>query len=199
MIFMNILTKGIVVGTALLALTGCGSTTPVSLTENQFRVTVTNVSQDSSFSDAVFMLHKSAATLNFKNEVAPPELASLAKKGDIDDFKTYLESLPDVASVVVVDGKLKPGVTKEFVVTLPEGDTDHTLFGISGATKLLGQDDTYIMINNIALPDDKDRIANGRNMDAGLITDGKELEQAEKVVVNESIDQTLLQVKVSKQ
>jgi|GEM_PF-2241280 hypothetical protein len=197
-ISMNTYTKGLLIGTALLALTGCGST-PEALGEHQFRVTVSNVSADAALSDSVYMLHKAEANLNYKNKIAPTEFGSLAEDGNVEEYKAYLEALPGVAQVIVVKGKLKSGDTEEFIITLPEEDTDHTLYGMSGVTKLLGEDDTYIMINNLALPDDKDRTANGRNMDAGLITDGEDLVQAENADVIKELDQTLLQIHISKQ
>ena len=116
--------------------------------ERRYAVTVTNITQNQTFTPLLFATHRSSISFFSAGEPAIDQLATIAESGDIGPMRSLLESLPkQVYATAATDGLLHAGES----VTV-EISTTRKFSRLSLAGMLIPTNDTFVALNSARLP-----------------------------------------------
>ncbi len=113
----------------------------------EFRVTITNLTQDQSFTPILVASHKKGVKLFRLGSPATGELETLAEEGNTGPLTGLLLATPGVGDVMTGGGLLAPGATK--TVSVEAGGVFRYL---SVAAMLIPTNDAFFALNGVKGP-----------------------------------------------
>ncbi len=115
--------------------------------EEQFEVTITNLTRGQQFTPILVASHKEGVNLFTLGTPASSQLATLAEEGNTAPLTSLLLSNPDVKDVVTAGPLLNPGASRTTTVQT-KGGFDH----VSVAAMLIPTNDGFFAINGVEGP-----------------------------------------------
>ena len=123
-----------------------GSTGGVALAQPMYEVTITNVTQNQSFTPLLVASHRASASIFTLGEAASSDLETLAEEGNTEPLTNTLNANSQVNDVQTATGLLAPGESVTVEVSARRARR------ISLAAMLIPTNDAFVALNNVAAP-----------------------------------------------
>lgn len=133
--------------TGLLMMTGVLAVETAFAQEQEYEVTVTNLTRGQQFTPILAASHKTGVSLFTLGAPASTQLAILAEEGATGPLTTLLEGMPEVKDVVSSIGLLNPGSSVTLTVQAG-GNFNH----LSVAAMLIPTNDGFFALNGVMGP-----------------------------------------------
>ncbi len=112
-----------------------------------YEVTVTNLTYNQRFTPVLLATHRSAIRFFTLGEPALPQLATLAKKGNVAPLRALLDASAHVRATEAGNALLDPGKSVSFRI---QGNPWHDRLSL--AAMLIPTNDAFMALNSVALP-----------------------------------------------